>query len=412
MVFTRLAGQSNISSDFGGGGPNGALAIGFTPSATIAINAVRMNRSAAMTQPAQVGIASAIGATPNNVTWISKTDSADFNRAGWSTAIIPATTLISGTPYFLVFACPAGGDAYAFMGPGGSAGTYTGISTANIRQATPMTNGWVGPYTTFVQGFDLGTDTPPGPTLAAVPNPATGAVELTVTNATGAISVKRYVQGVSPTGTLVRGSFANGRMVPDYDAPLNTDLVYIATDTVGQSPQSAARLDTSEAILTVMSNPTLSARVEVLADEDQRWEGRSTVHKILGTNTPLVTVEAPAYRSGRYRLLLPGYDDWQALRSIQMTGAVLLLRSPCQTEYPDTPFVWTGWANTQPWNAQPPRHRIAEIDYQATAPDADPPVEYAWTYADLAAGYATYDELPVEFGTYAEMATHVPEPPP
>ena len=252
------------------------------------------------------------------------------------------------------------------------------------------------------------TYTSPGPSLVATPNPATGAVELTVTGGTGAISVKRYVAGASPTGVLVRGSFANGRMVPDYDAPLGVDLVYIATDSVGQSPQATARLDVAGAILSVMSQPTLSMTVTVLADDNQTYEGRSTAHPVLGTNAPLVTVEAPAYRAGTYRFLLPTVDDWLQLRAITMTGAVMLLRSPCPSEFLDTAFIMTGGHNTLPWNAAAPRHRIFELDYQATAPDSTPATDIAWTWADVEAAYPTWSDVVLDQPTWADLVQTVP----
>lgn len=249
------------------------------------------------------------------------------------------------------------------------------------------------------------------PTLTAVANPVTYAVDLTVTGATGTITVTRYVQGASPTGTAVRGSFANGRTVPDIDAPLNTDLVYIASDSSGQSPQVSVRLDSADAVLSVMANPALSMAVTVLADDSQSYVGSSTAFKVIGTNVPLVTVEPPTLRSGTYRLHLPTVDQWLQLRAIIMDGGVMLLRSPCHSEYVDTSFIMTGGRNLIRWNSAAPRHRIFELDYQATAPDSAPPRDIAWTWADVPAAVATWADMPLTFPTWADVTTHVPASP-
>lgn len=247
-------------------------------------------------------------------------------------------------------------------------------------------------------------------TLVAVADPINYAVNLTVTGATGAITVTRYVQGASPTGTLVRGSFANGRTVPDRDAPIGVDIVYIARDTVGESTQQTVRLESDTAVLNVMSDPTLQAAPILLADENQSYEGRSTAHAVIGSNAPLVTVQPPTYRSGTFRMLCPSWDDWAALRAVHLSGGVLLLRTPCQSEIPDTAFIMIAARNTLPWNAPPPRHRIHELDYQAVAPDATPPVEFAWTYDDVPGEFATYDAIPLAVSTYNDLASHLPEP--
>lgn len=246
------------------------------------------------------------------------------------------------------------------------------------------------------------------PTLTAAVDAVNYAVNLTVTGATGAITVTRYVIGADPTGQLVRGSFVNGRVVPDRDAPLNTDLTYIATDSTGQSPQMPARIDSSIAVLNVMSDPALSMTPVVLAERDTAYDGRSTAHEILGTNEVLATIEKPAMRRGTYEILLPTYDDWALLRSLMRTGAVMLMRSPCPTEFADTAFLMIDLRIDMPWNRTDPRHRIATVSFQATAPDTAAPRDYAWTYADIPAEFATYDAIPAAMPSYDDLAAHIP----
>lgn len=246
------------------------------------------------------------------------------------------------------------------------------------------------------------------PTLTASADITNWAINLTVTGAVGAITVTRYVQGVSPTGQAVRGSFANDRVVPDRDAPLNTDLVYIASDSTGQSPQIPARLDGGDAVLNVMSDPTLTAVVTVLADVDQRYTGRTTAHPILGTNAVLATVEKPSYRAGMYRFLVPTVDEWQTLLAIIATGAVMLLRSPCQTEYADTSFIMTDTLKTLPWNRAAPRHRIVEMSYQSTSPDTARPRDYAWAWGDVPGRFASWGDVPLAVATWGDLASMLP----
>lgn len=249
------------------------------------------------------------------------------------------------------------------------------------------------------------------PTLAATVADPTKSVSLTVSGALGAITVRAYPPGLP--SYAVRASFANGRASVDYDVPLNTDVVYIATDAgppATQSPQVVVRVNSSTAMLSVMTSPVQVAAVDVLADTNQTYEGASTPHKVIGTNAPLVTIEPPAYRSGRYRLRCPTIGDWLAIRAMLMTGAVMLLRSPCPTEYADTSFIMVTGNNIIGWSSQPPRVRVFELDYQATAPDTNPPADLAWTWGDVPGAAATWADAPVKWVTWADLTVYVPVP--
>jgi len=249
------------------------------------------------------------------------------------------------------------------------------------------------------------------PTLTATVDTGAKTVVLKVTGALGVITVTRATAGTVPVA--VRGTFANGRNVTDYDAPLNADLIYIASDAgppPTQSAQVPARINSSVAMLSTMNSPVLSAPVIVLADDSQEYVGASVAHKILGSNAPLVTVEPTAYRSGTYRFLCPTVDDWLELRQFVMTGAVMLLRSPCQTEYLDTAFILTGGRLNIGWSSQPPRQRVVEIDYQAVQPDTTPPQDVAWTWADVPTSFATWSALAAGVPTWADVVTYIPAP--
>jgi hypothetical protein len=243
--------------------------------------------------------------------------------------------------------------------------------------------------------------------LTATPDPIAHRVDLLVTGATGAITVTAYVATAS---YQVRGTFANGRVTPDPDAPLNIDIVYIARDTLTQSPQVTARLDSTVAVLSSMANPSLYASAEVLEDGSQSYEGFSVAHKVLGTSAPIVTVEAMAFRSGTYRLRALTVDDWILLRAIVLPGQVLLLRSPCPSEYLDTTFMVAAVRVELRWKSAPPRQRIVEIDYQSVQPDTTPPTAIAWTWADLPTLCATWADVPVTFATWADVVAYVPVP--
>lgn len=255
------------------------------------------------------------------------------------------------------------------------------------------------------------------PSLTATVDDVTKSVVLTVTGALGAIKVTAFVGSATPPATpanyVVRGSFINGRAVNDYDVPLNVDVVYIASDAgppATQSPQVAVFVASTQSFLSVMSSPVKILPVVVISDENQTYEGRSTPHKILGSNVPLVTFEPPAYRSGTYTFQVPTSAEWEQVRAIILTGAVLLLRSPCPSEYPDTSFIISTARNDLRWNSRPPRQRLVQFDYQATGPDTAPPQAFAWTWADLPVAAATWADVPVNpaWATWADLAAYNP----
>jgi hypothetical protein len=246
------------------------------------------------------------------------------------------------------------------------------------------------------------------PTLIAVANTTTRQVDLTVTGAVGAITVTAYT---GSTSRNVRGSFVNGRKVPDPDAAFNIPIVYIARDAVpSQSPQVEVTLTSSDAVISSMSNPSLHTTVELLADDSQNYEGASVAHKILGSNLPLVSVLPMAFRQGTYELLARTVQEWLVLRQMQLPGSVLLLRSPCQTEYLDTSFIILAARVTLRWNSQQPRMREVSWDYQATAPDTTPPNDIAWAWGDVPGQFATWGAVPLAVPTWAAMVTYLPVP--
>ena len=255
------------------------------------------------------------------------------------------------------------------------------------------------------------------PTLTATPNPTLGVVDLVVTGALGAITVVTYApNALMGTGAYtVRGAFANGKTVPDYDAPLNVDLVYIATDAgppVTQSAQVETQLDSDTAWLSAQNSPAPGLPVTVMADRDQNYVGYSVAHKVLNTSAPLVTIQPMAYRSGTYELLARTVGEFLNLRQLLLPGGVLLLRSPCQTEYLDTAFIVTdsGFGPELNWNAAPPRWRTISISYQSVTPDTTPPVEIAWTWDDVDDDFPTWLDL-LALPTWLDVLTHDPAAP-
>lgn len=252
------------------------------------------------------------------------------------------------------------------------------------------------------------------PSLTATPVPAQGLVNLTVTGATGAITVKAYYPtGAGTVSYTVRGSFVNGRVVPDFDAPLGADIVYIATDAgppVTTSPQVIARLDSDTAWLTDMSSPAGGIPVVLLSETSMSSQGFSVPHKVLGTNAPLVTLEAMAYRSGTYEFLCATLGEYLGLRALLMPGGIMLLRSPCPSEYFDTTFIVAQFGPELRWNAAPPRQRVVTVDYQAVAADTAPPQDIAWTWADVPTTFATWADVPVAVATWNELVTYLPGP--
>lgn len=161
-AITSLAGQSNSGTEFGSSGTTGAVYMGFAPTSNITITAIRINRTVACGPFAYVGIASAIGANPAAVTWLSKNESANLNKTGQIVVPIPSVSLTASTTYYVIVSTPNGGDAYRLGSSGSSAGTYTGfITTASRASTTSQTAAWGSAGTNFMPSFDIGTATAP-----------------------------------------------------------------------------------------------------------------------------------------------------------------------------------------------------------------------------------------------------------
>lgn len=162
MTFVRKIWQQNVAVDFGGGFASGYLVVGFTPAAAQVVNVIRVNRTAATAIGGDLGIATAIGANPPAITWLSRNSAANFNATGWIANFIPQASLAASTLYYVVLGTPNGGDSakVGTCGTGGAGpdlGGNTGAITYSL--STNSAGAWITQNpANYVPGFEIGAD--------------------------------------------------------------------------------------------------------------------------------------------------------------------------------------------------------------------------------------------------------------
>lgn len=251
------------------------------------------------------------------------------------------------------------------------------------------------------------------PGISAVPEPTLGRMRLQITGGTGPVTVTMTAPNIGLTYTVRGTPTTTTAAFYDTDAPLNTSLQYVATDSTGSSGPATGPLVSNVAWLQSMTRPEeFTAHPEVLADRSRTWEGRSVAHDILGTPGPLVTTQVAAFRTGTLEFIGNGsYDGkiaWTELRNVLLCGDALLLRVPCYDELPDTAFITESvveeYAYNQSRSPSPPgRSRMVTVDYRAVRRDATAPRPVSWTFDDVKATYTTFNAVRTAYPTFDQL---------
>lgn len=249
-------------------------------------------------------------------------------------------------------------------------------------------------------------------TISAAVNPSLpGAVQLTVTGppSTAAHVVRldghrepqavRNFRGTDPSGVS---------LWTDCEAPLGRAVTYAVV--LGSSGASVAVSGevtcpapaSGKAVLRSVLRPSVQWMECEPADEaGVEWATSTTVHRVVGSDTPVVVGEVRQRRSGTMTFLAKSVREADELVSIMGDGTALLLRFPpcAQTQVRDLLFyaldVQEARYGRRGW-------RIVSVDYQATRFVDGDTVEPSptWTYADLAEAHATYGDLPIKYRDY------------
>ena len=232
--------------------------------------------------------------------------------------------------------------------------------------------------------------------ITAEPVPAMWGVRLVATGAEGPVSWSRDDGAADPVPV------ATGVEVIDRTAPLNQPLVYIAEDGSTRAEADPVTIAATAPILgSLLSPETLPVVVEQY--RPLRWEGTSTIHKVLGAHEPYVSVGEAASPSGTLVIRAATGGDRLALVRLLSSGEPMLLRTTCPDRLDTLRFVAAGWED--PFASDGARQGTSRIlvDFQTIADVEAMVFPPGWNYNALHAAHATYNEVKASYATYASV---------
>ena len=239
-------------------------------------------------------------------------------------------------------------------------------------------------------------------TATATEVPGTWAVRLTATGATGTV---QWVRDESGRQTVI----GTGTDVIDRLVPLNTPVIYVATDDTATAVTSEVTVASDYPVLSSSMFGT-ARQITILAQQPNTWSARSVWHPILDrTDGPVVSIFDAEWRAGQMVLTLADRDERHALIDMLMNGDPLILRSPCPDRVDELTILPLQWSDPYvvdgDWNSG----QRLEVSYQSVTPEppayVPPP---AWTYADVLTAHDTYTEVLTVYATYQDLLAAVP----
>lgn len=174
--------------------------------------------------------------------------------------------------------------------------------------------------------------------VTAAVDPVLMLVRLTVTGGTAPYVVDAAPSG-GRAGYRVRSAFGtvagapSTRTATDGDVPLNTDVLYVATDALGaQANSNSVILAASLGVLSDATNPNVLVPVTVVRQLPNEWSARSVWWDVLGATAPFASVAPMRLRAGDILIRTDGPTERAGLLDLLATGNPFVLRTP----WPDT----------------------------------------------------------------------------
>lgn len=249
-------------------------------------------------------------------------------------------------------------------------------------------------------------------TLTATWEPSAGAVLLTVnptstvtailrTDANGsAVAVRTQEDALPTSATLI---------VRDFEAAHGT-VVYRVLDAGAGATASVAVAITTERLAAVVLPQALAVPQHGIVGYEAARTPATTVHQVVDRPDPVPTLGPLRARTGTLDVWCADYDQVLAVLAVYDVAEVVMLRQPT---YPglDMYHVAAGDVATSlriGEGSQDSRWLVSVPFAEVRRPGDALRGSVGWTYAALAASYGTYEALPVEFDTYADLTVGPP----
>ena len=249
-------------------------------------------------------------------------------------------------------------------------------------------------------------------TITASPNALLGTVALTVTTAGGETITgiqRRDVNG----GRLVRlpaGQVpsSTGFSVVDAEGSLVGRITYQIMLSTGRGPTTSVTIDGTGWFLVDPLLPTTAVPLELVLDYSAQRDAMTIFHDVIGRADPVAAIGTLRMRSGSLDLWTRTFEDATTVSTMYSQKRTLLLRQGNYAGMDLYHLPSTVTISPDPATTNQRRWRVS-IQYREVAAPTGPLLSaIGWTYADVLAGYSTYEELLVSFTDYNALYLNAP----
>ena len=241
-----------------------------------------------------------------------------------------------------------------------------------------------------------------------------GAVRLNVISDAGLVAsiVRQDAAAEAQPVRNFSGAPTGLETVVDAEAPLGRPVAYSLIDpsgaVLGTSNQvTVPALPSGRALLRSVLRPSVRWMEADPQDESGvQWSTSTTVHRVVGSDTPVVVGEVRQRRTGTMTFLASSTGEADALVRLCGDGTAVLLRfDPCASPQVRDLLFYPLDITERRWGRQ--GWRLVSVDYQATrfvpGMTDEPPLE-RWTFADLRDSATDFGALSGMFRSFGDMA--------
>ena len=233
--------------------------------------------------------------------------------------------------------------------------------------------------------------------LTATVDQSIWAVRLEAIGGTGTVEFYRSRLGQD---VYLGSSTGDPALWVDYGPDLNVAHDYYASDDTDTDVVTGITVASDVPVLSSTTSP-IAAAVVVVAYRPYTAEARSTVHRVLGREDPLVVIHPFAYPTGTITFYAAANSDRVKLYDMIRLGETMHLRSSCPDRL-DT-FYFQPLQYTDPFMSDDRRSgpSYVEIEFQATGvPTGIVPPDASRTYQTWVDVHPTYQDVLTTWADY------------
>lgn len=242
-------------------------------------------------------------------------------------------------------------------------------------------------------------------TFTATVNPATGAIDLALTQTKSITSITRASGNGSATVRAAAGQLPSATtgttLISDYEGAqgLNSYTAYHAD---GTTVTASATLDLDAPWLLVPIAPHYSEQVETITDYSAGRETFSTVHQIIGRPDPIVAMGKLGTRKGTLEVFTVSLADAARVTRVFDRGEVVLLK---QTVPGLDMYLVALSVDVAPYSVDgdATRWKLSVSYQEVTRPPGNLAGALGWNYNALALAHPSYAAVLASYATYDDL---------